>query len=55
LLATGPRRCLRSRGAVLSSAIGGLLAIPVRGTNPADSFNRIATADAGIRAAELFP
>jgi O-antigen ligase len=56
LLATAHRRwSALAAGAVLVIAIGGLLAIPVARHDPADSFNRIATADAGIRAAELFP
>jgi O-antigen ligase len=56
LLTSAHRRSTALAAAgVLVVAIGALLALPVARHDPADSFNRIATADAGMRAAELFP
>jgi O-antigen ligase len=49
------RRSGIAAAAVLVAAIAAIVFIPVARHDPADSFNRIATADAGVRVAELFP
>jgi O-antigen ligase len=49
------RRSGIAAGVILVAAIVAIVAIPVARHDPSDSFNRIATADAGVRVAELFP
>lgn len=55
LLARGRRVAAVTAGAVLLAGLVALAALPVARHDPADSLNRVAAAEAGLRAVLLFP
>jgi O-antigen ligase len=55
LMALGRRRAALLAGATLALALVALALLPTARHDPADTFNRVATLEAGARAAALFP
>jgi O-antigen ligase len=55
LMALGRRRAALGAGAALILVLLALALVPTARHDPADAFNRVATLEAGVRAAALFP